>query len=287
MTAEIYDRGYRRYDGERTGVSGAMSTLIRHSLRRSLGLGRPARFKLVPFLIILASIIPAIVFVGIAALIPSVIADEFIPSSPEYYGFIITALYLFAAFIAPDLLCNDRRSSMLGVYLASPLDRRSYLIAKAIAVAIMLGIVTIGPPLFLMIALTVQGSGPGGVGAVASETMQILLSGLMMAAVYTAVSFAVSASTDRSGTATAGTLAVLIGSTTVANVVVGNTDVSENVLLLSLLELPAQLAFRIHGETSEWSTEVTTLNMWLAVGGILLASTLWVWSRYGPLLVRR
>ncbi len=288
MTAEIYDRGYRRYDGERTGVRGAMTTLIKHSIKRSLGLGRSARFKVVPILIILASFVPAVVFVGIAALIPAAIGDEFLPTYAEYYGFIITTLYLFAAFIAPDLLCNDRRTSMLGVYLASPLDRRSYLAAKAIAVAIMLGIVTIGPPLFLMIAFGLEGSGPGGILETLEVGAKIIAAGLMMSAVYTAVSFAVSATTDRSGTATAGTLGALIGSTAIANIVVENTDVSQNVLLFSLLELPGELAFRIHGEVGEWQpANISTANMWLAVAGILIMSTLWVWSRYGPLLVRR
>ncbi len=288
MTAEIYDRGYRRYDGERTGVRGAMTTLIKHSIKRSLGLGRSARFKVIPILIILASFVPAVVFVGIAALIPAAIGNEFLPTYAEYYGFIITTLYLFAAFIAPDLLCNDRRSSMLGVYLASPLDRRSYLAAKAIAVAIMLGIVTIGPPLFLMIAFVLEGSGPGGVLETLEVGAKIIGAGLMMSAVYTAVSFAVSATTDRSGTATAGTLGALIGSTAIANIVVENTDVSQNVLLFSLLELPGELAFRIHGEIGEWPpANVSTANMWLAVAGILIVSSLWVWSRYGPLLVRR
>ena len=288
MTAEIYDRGYRRYDGERTGVRGAMTTLIKHSIKRSLGLGRSARFKVIPILIILASFVPAVVFVGIAALIPAAIGNEFLPTYAEYYGFIITTLYLFAAFIAPDLLCNDRRSSMLGVYLASPLDRRSYLAAKAIAVAIMLGIVTIGPPLFLMIAFVLEGSGPGGVLETLEVGAKIFSAGLMMSAVYTAVSFAVSATTDRSGTATAGTLGALIGSSAIANIVVENTDVSQNVLLFSLLELPGELAFRIHGEVGEWQpANISTTNMWLAVAGILIISTLWVWSRYGPLLVRR
>ncbi|NNF54871.1 MAG: ABC transporter permease subunit [Acidimicrobiales bacterium] len=288
MTAEIYDRGYRRYDGPRTGVRGAMTTLIKHSIRRSLGLGRSARFKVVPILIILASFVPAVVFVGIAALIPAAIGDEFLPTYAEYYGFIITTLYLFAAFIAPDLLCNDRRSSMLGVYLASPLDRRSYLAAKAISVAIMLGIVTIGPPLFLMIAFVLEGSGPGGFLETLETGAKIIAAGLMMSAVYTAVSFAVSATTDRSGTATAGTLGALVGSTAIANIVVENTDVSDNVLLFSLLELPGELAFRIHGEVGEWRPgAISTSNMWLAVAGILVVSSLWVWSRYGPLLVRR
>ncbi len=288
MTAEIFDRGYRQYGGERSGVPGAVKTLVKYSIRRSLGLGRSARFKIIPVAIILFSFVPAIVFVGLAALLPDEIGDNFLPSYAEYYGFITTTLYLFAAFIAPDLLCTDRRTGMLGVYLASPLDRRSYLGAKAISVAIMLGIVTIGPPLFLMIALVLEGSGPEGVDGFFKVGGQIILGGLVLAIVYTAVSFAVSAATDRVGTAIAATLGLLVGSSVLANVVVNTTDVTNNVLMLDLLQLPTELAFRIHGEigNEEWLS-ISTTNLWLACIGIAIASALWVWSRYGPLLVRR
>ncbi len=288
MTAEIFDRGYRQYTGERSGVGGAMRTLIKHSVKRSLGLGRPARFKIVPIAIILFAFTPAVVFVGIAALIPEAIGDEFLPTYAEYYAFIVTTLYLFAAFIAPDLLCTDRRTGMLGVYLASPLDRRTYLIAKALAVAIMLGIVTIGPPLFLMIALAFEGSGPDGFLGTLDVGARIIAAGAMMSTVYTAISFAVSASTERSGAATAGTLGLLVGSTALVNITADNTDVSENIRLGSLLELPTELAFRIHGEVGEWQPDdISTVSMSLAVVAIVGLSTAWVWSRYGPLLVRR
>jgi ABC-2 type transport system permease protein len=288
VTAEIFDRGYRQYAGERSGVGGAMRTLIRHSVKRSLGLGRSARYKIVPIAIILFAFTPAVVFVGIAALIPDAIGGEFLPTYAEYYGFIVTTLYLFAAFIAPDLLCTDRRTGMLGVYLASPLDRRTYLIAKALAVAIMLGIVTIGPPLFLMIALAFEGSGPDGFLGTLGAGARIIAAGAMMSTVYTAVSFAVSASTERSGAATAGTLGLLVGSSALVNITAENTDVSENIRLGSLLELPTELAFRIHGEVGEWQPDdISTMAMALAVVAIVGLSSVWVWSRYGPLLVRR
>ena len=63
---------------------------------------------------------------------------------------------------------------MLGLYLASPLDRDTYLLAKAAAVGLVLSLVTLGPPLFMLIARTVAGVGPDGLhrvprGAVAGR----------------------------------------------------------------------------------------------------------------------
>ena len=50
--ARIIDSGYRRYDGARLGESHATFALWKHTLRRILGLGRPARWKLLPLLTI-------------------------------------------------------------------------------------------------------------------------------------------------------------------------------------------------------------------------------------------
>ena len=52
------------------------------------------------------------------------------------YTFIIgSALALFAALVAPEALCPDRRSRVLSLYLASPLTRMTYLLSKAASVA--------------------------------------------------------------------------------------------------------------------------------------------------------
>ena len=67
---------------------------------------------------------------------------------------------------APEVLCPDRRTGMLGLYLASPLTRDTYLLAKAAAVAGAARLVTLGPPLLLLVAFILQGLGPDGPGDV-------------------------------------------------------------------------------------------------------------------------
>ena len=65
----ILDRGYRRYDGRRTGTSGAVRALVVHSMQRALGLKRPAGQKILPVLAVFIAYVPAIVFVGLSVLI--------------------------------------------------------------------------------------------------------------------------------------------------------------------------------------------------------------------------
>lgn len=283
--AQIFDRGYRSYSGVRTGVRGAVKTVVGQSVRAVLGMGRSARHKIIPVAVILMTFVPAIVFVGLAALLPDELGDDFLPTYAEYYGLIITALFLFAAFVAPELLCTDRRSGMLGVYLASPLDRTTYLLAKLLSVMAILAIVTIGPPLLLLIALSLEGSGPEGWVNFFEALGRILLSGVMISLFFSTLSMAVSATTDRKGAATATTLGVLVGSAVVGNTLV-EFDYSPKYRLMDLLGLPSELAFRIHDEAGNWR-DISSSLVWLTVVGIILACAGWVWLRYRSLLVRR
>lgn len=290
MTAEaaIYEQGYRSYSGERTGVGGAIRTLVGHSLRAVLGLGRSARHKVMPVAVILMAYTPAAVFLGVAALLPAELEGEVLPSYAGYYGFVSAALFLFASFVAPELLCTDRRTGMLGVYLASPLDRTTYLLGKTIAISSILAVVTIGPPLILLIGLSLADSGPDGWGEGLELAWRIILSGAVMSAFYAAISMAVSATTDRKGAATATIIGLMLGSLAVTNAVVDGGDQSELFRLGDLATLPFALASRIHGEEGAWaSRDISTGLIWLTVLGIIAACTAWVWDRYRRVLVRR
>lgn len=286
--AKIFDQGYRRYSGERTGVKGAVLTVVKHSVKRTLGLGRPARFKVIPVLVIAITVIPGIVFVGIGALFDNAITDELIPTYAEYYGIISISMLMFSAFVAPDLLCTDRRSGMLGVYLSSPLSRPTYLISKAIAVTALLGILTIGAPMLLLFARTIAGGGPDSFGDFFLVILRILASGFVIAALYALVSLAASATTDRVGAAIAITLGVLFGSGIVSNLLVEDADLDTKFNLANLLSLPVELSFRIHGEPGAWRpSDISTLLMTGTYVGIVVACAGFIWFRYRDLLVRR
>ena len=122
--ARILDRGYRRYDGPRRGIGGSITTLVVHSIQRALGLRRTVWAKVLPFGGALIAYLPAVVFVGVVALVPvDELEADYLPSYGDYYGFIITAIMVFVALVAPEVLCTDRRSGMLGKESAAPIAR--------------------------------------------------------------------------------------------------------------------------------------------------------------------
>jgi len=272
--ARILERGYRRYTGERQGQAHAVRSVIAHTLRRILGLRRPARAKVLPFLAISFAYMPAIVFVGIIALFGRLggreQARQIIPAYSDYYGFIISAIVLFVAFVAPEALCPDRRSRVLSLYLASPLTRLTYLAAKGVAIAIVLAAVTIGPPLLLLLGLVLQGAGPDGFVDFLRVLIRILESGVLFTLLFTALSFGVASLTDRRAVAAAATLFTLIGSGIATGILVLVLDLPSGFVVFNLIRSATELVIRIHGENSI-VTSVPTLVLvvgnatWIAV----------------------
>lgn len=288
--ARILERGYRRYTGHREGQAHAVRSVMAHTLRRILGLRRPARAKVLPLLSIVFAYVPAIVFVGIIALFGRFggqeQAQEIIPEYAEYYDFIISAIVLFVAFVAPEALCPDRRGKVLSLYLASPLTRFTYLLAKAAAVAIVLAFVTIGPPLLLLIGLMLQGAGPDGPLDVLSVLIRILESGLTLAALYTCLSMAVASLTDRRAVAAAATLFVIIGSAIVTETLIDGLGASETFLAGSLTGGALELVRRIYGDAGVFP-QVPTIALAVGIAMWTVASGAIAVVRYQRLQVTR
>jgi ABC-2 type transport system permease protein len=246
--ARILEPGYRPYRGVRLGVSHAVWALARHTAERIMGLKRPARYKVLPFAAVAIAYLPAIAFIGLVALLPTgrLRLSQFVPGPGRYYGFITAAIILFAALAAPEALCPDRRSRFLGIYLASPLNRSTYLLAKAIAVIGVLLLVTLGPPLLLLVGLALQNDGPRDFAAFMGTLGQVFAAGVALSLMFGALSLAIPSLTDRRAFASAGSLLLILGSTAITTVVVFGLHGPKNLLALSLSRLPFELALRIY-----------------------------------------
>lgn len=254
--ARIHESGYRPYEGERLGVSSAMRSLFVHGVQRVLGLKRRVWSKVLPAVTISLAYVPAIVFIGLAVFLPEdLLEEEILPDYFEYYGFITLAILLFVAFVAPEVLCTDRRTGMLSLYLASPLTRDTYLAAKAAAVLSVLLAVTLGPLLLLLIAYTLEGAGPDTVADFLVLLVRILVSGVAVAAMWTALSLAISSVTSRTAFARAGIIVTLLASGIVVSILAGgepeSLDFPDWLGIFDLMGLPLELTTRIFGEVNE------------------------------------
>jgi ABC-2 type transport system permease protein len=277
----LFDLGYRTYDGPRERPARAILTLAVFTARRVLGLGRGGRHKVLPAITLAIAYLPALASVIFAVLLENLQADELI-SYGDYMLIIGSALALFAALVAPEALCPDRRSGMLGLYLAGPLDRNRYLAAKGAGVLAVMLLITLGPLLFMLLAFTLAGFGPP-----ARETpellLDILVAGVVTALLYASLSMAVSSLTTRRAAAAVGVVLLLLVPVSVVRSAIESAGAPDELDLLSFPFVAGDLAYRIFGETPEGDEPITHLSTGLVAGGLgaaILVGALLCWLRY-------
>jgi ABC-2 type transport system permease protein len=279
--ARLYDLGYRGYDGPRERPARAIVTLAEFTARRVLGLGRGGRHKVLPAITLAIAFLPALFSVAFAVLANNVVEEDLV-SYGDYMFFIGSALALFAALVAPEALCPDKRTGMLGLYLAGPLDRTRYLVAKGAGVLAVMLLITLGPLLFMLLAFVLAGLGPS-----ATETPELLArifaAGIVTALLYAALSMAVSSFTSRRAAAAVGVVLLLFVPASIVRPAIESADAPKELDLLSSPFVVFELAYRIFGETPDEADPVTELSTWLVAGGVgaaILAGALVCWLRY-------
>ncbi|CAN5665803.1 hypothetical protein BH20ACT2_BH20ACT2_23230 [soil metagenome] len=240
-TGAIYDRGYRPYEGPRGGRRAAVLALWRASVRRALGLRRSWRQKLFPWALLVIATVPAIVNVGVAYLTRDTSAAdiEFI-TYRDYVG-ISTALLVFVALTAPDVLCPDRRQRVLPVIFARPLTGADYVWAKFSAIASIVFAFGFLPHVVLFVGqMLVSDAALTYLGDNADVLWKVPASVAIVAVYYAAIGLAAAALTDRRIVAAAGLLTFTLVSSAVAGIFTSGGD-SSPVALANLLGLPLYL----------------------------------------------
>lgn len=281
--AQILDRGYRRFEGTRSGVAGAMRSVVWHTVRSILGLGRSARHKVFPAIVLVVSFIPAIAFLALAVLIGDLLGDELRPQYWEFFGFSFVATIVFVALVAPEAIVRDRRDGMFALYLSTPLSRWSYVTAKVVAVLGTMALIVLGPPVLWLLGYTFQSQGPGGVGDWLGVMGRILLAGLAICALYSAVSLGVASFTDSRAFASIAVVFVTLGSTIATNVLVEVADLDQMWRLLDPLTVAFEMAPRLFGDRSDDLSTVGTPAVLLAYLGWTVAGSALLGWRYRKL----
>ena len=248
QNAEIFDRGYRAYDGPRTGVNTGMKAVGVATVQRALGMRRKFRFKIVPMLTTLIAYVPALAFMGIAILLPSELAGEVVPEYSGYYGLISITMILLTAFVVPEVMGSDRRTGLFGLYMASPLTRWHYLAAKFLAILGVLSLVTFLPSVFQLVGYSFLELGPDGFVEILETLGKIFLSGLILSVFFALLGMAAATLTNRHVFASAGIVLLIVATGVFTGIIGETTEAPEWIGLFSLLDIPLELILRLWGE---------------------------------------
>ena len=266
----IFDRGYRTYEGPRTGPSGARRAVYREGLKRILGLGRKARLKVFPWSLITIALISAAVFIGIHWAIGDIAESvgQGVPSYGGLFDFYSAISLLFIAFAGPQLLIPDRTKGVLSVYFSRPLTVDGYLTSKVGAFATLVGAFYIVPQTVLHIGLALISE--DGFLPYLGDNIDILwrvpATTLGFVALHGALVFILASLIGRTGIAAAAFLGILTAGTGVAaRVAEASFAGARWVSLLALEQHPRIIRDYLFEDTVQYPAEAAGFEVWASV----------------------
>lgn len=209
----IYDLGYRTYDGVRLGRLHASRAIYLQSLRAAFGLGRRTAAKMIPVTLVVLAMFPAVVQLGVASLLN----DVEVVRLEEYNEYIQVILALFVAAVGPELLGRDMRNRTLPLYFSRPIMRRDYALAKLAALSTAMLFLTFLPQAVMFF----------GNALASSDTLEYLrenfdqlprltATAVVISMFAAAIALAIASHTSRRAYATGGIIALFALSSTIA-----------------------------------------------------------------------
>jgi ABC-2 type transport system permease protein len=212
----IYDLGYQRYDGPRLGRQNAFEALFWQGVRAAFGLGRRPASKIAPFVLAGLALIPALIYLGVAAIGPG---DLDLIATEDYLGVIFVILVLFVAVVAPDIVGRDQRYRTLSLYFTRPIERDDYALTRLAALSAATLAVTLAPQTVLYIGNALASASAWDyLRDEWQEIPSIIASGTVVAVYASAVGLAVACFTGRRAFAMGGIVAVFFLSATLGNI---------------------------------------------------------------------
>lgn len=199
----IHDLGYRHYEGPRLGRAHIARALYAESAKGAYGLGRPARSKIMPMILLGAMCLPAVII----AVIAGVTGADKLPGN--YTSYILNVQLLVMVFVAgqaPASVSRDLRFRVMSLYFSRPLERVDYVVAKLAAMT---------TALFLLMALplTILLAGAALAKLPLSEQLPDYLRSMagaaLVALVLAGIALLIAALTPRRGLGVAAIIAVL------------------------------------------------------------------------------
>jgi ABC-2 type transport system permease protein len=212
----IYDLGYRGYDGPRLGRPTVALGLLRLTLREAYGIGRGGRAKIAPFILLALAVFPAVLAVAFKALAAQAgAAEQFEQQVPirhdTYEGVTSLFVMLFVAAQAPELFGRDLRYGVLPLYFSRVLTRIDYALGRTGGLFLAILIVTLVPQLLLSLGSVLAGADPvSGLTKDLPDIPRYLVVSVLQAGVYAGVAAVVAAYVPRRAYSVATIIALFI-----------------------------------------------------------------------------
>lgn len=218
MTAmgTIHDIGYRHYEGKRLGQGYVLRSLFVHNLRAVYGLGRPARAKVMPFLLGAIMLLPAAGSVAVLALTKE---PETLIRYAAYTNIMQVVVAIFLATQAPVVASRELRFQVVPLYFSRPVGHLDFVLAKFGAFVTALFALLAVPLTILYIGVLVTKQPELG-----DQTLKYLggLAGcVLFALVLAAFGLVIAAFTPRRGFGVAAVMAVYLLSSATVGIVQG------------------------------------------------------------------
>ena len=244
----IHDIGFRHYDGVRYGRGWVVRSLLVDTLRGVFGLGRPARSKVMPWILVGILLAPPLVVALVAVLTR---ADELPISYTAYLTQLQLPIGLFVAGAAPYAVSRDLRYGVMPLYLSRPMLRTDYVWARYGGLTIALFLVMAVPQTLLLVGallakLPVGDNLTGWAGG--------LLASAFLAVLLAAIGLAIAAFTPRRGLGVAAiitTLLVLSGISFALSGIAQSEDAHTGSVLAGVLD-----PFRLVDGLASWTLGV-------------------------------
>lgn len=280
----IYDLGYQNYEGQRLGRPYAFYSLYIHTVRNAFGLGRRTSSKIMPVALAIIAFIPAVIQLGIAALIP---AEFEVYRAENYYSYIQTVLALFTAAVAPELVCRDQANRTLSLYFSRSLMRRDYALARLGGLATALLVLTLGPQALLFVGNVVAAREPlDYLRDNAADIAPIMLSGVIISVFMASIGLAIASHTSRRAYAAVTIIALFLVTGAIIDVTlsVSASGLAQNTIYLSPLHVMIGLTYWLFDAPITGELAVADrpgASYALAVAAIIAVSVWVLDRRYG------
>ena len=191
-------------------------------MRRALGIRRSWRQKVAPFVLLGVVTIPAIVNVGIGYVTRDRLQDRIeIITYRDYVG-VSSALLLFVALVAPDVMCPDRRQRVLPLMFARPLTGIDYVVAKVGAIASILFAFSFLPQVVLFVGnMLVSDSALDYLTGHLDVLWKVPVAVVLLAVYYAVIGVAIASLTDRRIVAGAAVIGLFLVTSIASGIIVG------------------------------------------------------------------